>query len=258
MHQKPDSEVELLESLARSTWERLTLGHELNCAQSEETLTDLILLELARARLPYLLIYKATKIEEGQRGFDWEWWVGEDGVGWTRYSIQAKKLNPRSGRYSSLRQKVRGEFQLDVLEDFSNRQHSIPLYIFYNAVSEEDAKRCWNCYQPFEARQFGCTVAPLDIVRAAHEARAPKSFVAIHKNKRVIAWRCLLTCEGGHSPFPLFGIGNSAEDLSPMFRYYRSIPREVARLTHSGEHYSSNLGGVPRRIAIIDTSLLPE
>jgi hypothetical protein len=45
-----------LERLAEDTWDRLDLSHRLDCPRSEETITDLNLLELVRCRPPGLSV----------------------------------------------------------------------------------------------------------------------------------------------------------------------------------------------------------
>ncbi len=55
------SAAALLERLAEETWDRLHLSHELRCRQSEQTFTDINLLELTRWRLPGIRVYKAPR-----------------------------------------------------------------------------------------------------------------------------------------------------------------------------------------------------
>lgn len=125
----------ILERLAEETWDRLDLSYKLDCPQSEETITDFNLLELARCRPPGLRVYKARGTDEPTKGFDWEWYVGVNGARWWRYSVQAKKLDVPSNCYLHFRHTVAARFQIDILADFAKRNRTIPLYCFYNAVS---------------------------------------------------------------------------------------------------------------------------
>lgn len=93
----------LFEHLAADTWQRLMYGIALACSQSENTITDLNLLEICRANLPHLRVYKARGRDEPKNGFDWEWFIGNQKNGWYRFSVQAKKLYDQKRKYSSLR-----------------------------------------------------------------------------------------------------------------------------------------------------------
>src|ERR1022692_583051 len=94
------------------------------------TLTDNNLLELIRHNLPNLRVYKAVGRDEPERGFDWEWWVGNPATGYWRYSIQAKKLNLGTGQYQCVRHQVAQRWQIDILADHARSCGTIPLYCF--------------------------------------------------------------------------------------------------------------------------------
>lgn len=255
---------DLFEVLAAATWERLELSETLKCSQSEETITDLNLMEMVRAGLPALRVYKATRQEESVRGFDWEWWIGSDRDGWWRYSVQAKRLDLQSGRYLSLRHKVNGRWQIDLLSAFAFAQGSVPLYCFYNWAPPETCAPAWQCNLPRENAQLGCTVVPLDVARAAHEPRARKSFGALHRDRRALPWRCLVAC-------PYITGRQRQEDWHPLAndnvrpRRYDRLPDFLAdRDRLAGRHtsdspliepphelYRNELSAYPMRIAVV-------
>ncbi len=71
---------------------------------------------------------------ESVKGTDWEWWIGNRTHGYLRYAVQAKKLDAKTNRYSSLNHKVgvgsKTLFQHDILEKYAHVNQAIPLYAF--------------------------------------------------------------------------------------------------------------------------------
>lgn len=67
----------------------------------EDTITDILLLELSK-KLPHeILTIKFSKGFEAREGVDWEWWILSAG-GIVGIRIQAKKLHYINGRYCQL------------------------------------------------------------------------------------------------------------------------------------------------------------
>jgi hypothetical protein len=92
----------LLEVLASKTWDRIKYSVIYHVSQGEETITDINLLEIAMSAVREIRVWKCSKKQEAIAGIDWEWLVGSDKIGWLRYAMQAKKLNPKSKRYDNL------------------------------------------------------------------------------------------------------------------------------------------------------------
>lgn len=59
--------------VAAATWYRIQEAHSLPYWLGEETLTQLLIKDLLRLRLPGLRISAYRKDEEGRNGADWEW-----------------------------------------------------------------------------------------------------------------------------------------------------------------------------------------
>jgi hypothetical protein len=258
--QGPASAGQLFERLAQDTWERLEAAHALGISQSEETITDINLLEMARARLPRLRVYKATKAEESEKGFDWEWWIGSRLHGWWRYAVQAKRLESKSGRYRSLRHRVGVRFQIEILEDFARSQGAVPLYCLYNYVDSPVAVAGWQCNLTVDEPQLGCTLVPLDAVKAAHRPRGSRRFADLHRHRHSLPWRCLLRCpyfaasslDSGKHPLASAGIEpRKFADVPQMLRRYEDDADGVSAPLDP-QYYRSELGGYPRRIAVLD------
>ena len=189
----------ILESLARDTWERLRDARALGIRFGEETLTDLLLLELKRLGSGQIRIIQTPKSIEKTSGTDWEWWVRAPGnAGWYRFAIQAKKLDPKSNRYERLRHRVGPLLQLDLLKQYARKHSAIPLYCFFNHVDNFDdakLKQVWRCCEEKrELEQLACTIVPLPVIEWVATPRLSKSFSAVHSHRGAVPWRCLLKC----------------------------------------------------------------
>jgi hypothetical protein len=249
----------LFERLASETWRKIPLGHKFKCRHLETTFNDDHVFEIAIARIPGVRIYKAQGMDERDYGFDWEWWIGAPGRFW-RYSVQAKLLEYKNDRYRHLTHKVNGRLQIDILDSFSQSQASIPLYCFYNSVSQKIARSAWHCPLPYDAEQLGCTLIPLDAVRPYTARYKRRSFGDLHSGEHALPWRCIVTC-----PNILNSPSNPLAPANRPIEPHRELP-SFARLRADDEGgilevdlpdelYHSELGGRPRAIAVIS---LPE
>ena len=236
------------------------LSVELDCSQGETAITDHNLLEIKRAGPRDLRVYKAKGRDEEEKGFDWEWWIGGRRRGWWRYSVQAKKLNLKSDRYDHIRHRVGTRFQIDILADFARSNNSIPLYCFYNYITDSAlAQRSWNCNLGFDAPQLGCTVAPLHDVQPQHRSGARKTFRALHDGKSTLPWRCLVCCPNIVDPRMPHPLAPTDHDPTP----FDGLPPHLGPdnvhdviIDLPEEFYGSELGGYPKRIMVIDTDEL--
>ncbi len=186
----------LFEHLASSTWRWLEDARRLSLGFSEDTISDLTMLEIGRAGLDGVSIERVSKRREHFFGFDWLWLISGPGVPPTAYVVQAKKQKlkpPSSLSYGKLRYPTGPGFQIDALEAFAKLTGAIPLYCFYNNVDRVDAADCWGCLvqQPPDVSQMGCTLAPLALVRQVHDGPYPKNFLAVHHSREALPWRCL-------------------------------------------------------------------
>ena len=248
---------EVFERLARRTWMLIPMSHHFGCGFLETTFTDTNLFEIAVAQLPGVRVYKAHGSDEPEKGFDWEFWIGRLGRFW-RYSVQAKLLRYVSQRYHSLRRAVAGRQQIEILEDFSINQGTIPLYCFYNAVSDADAAARWHCNLLRDNAQLGCTVVPLDAVRPYTEPWSTRSFANLHADDRALPWRCLVSCPQllDDPRGPLGPPDRHIEPLAQLPEVLMLEPitdRGTIRTIHlPRELYSSELGGYPKNIGVIE------
>jgi hypothetical protein len=95
----------------------------------EETITDVLLLQLAGRCPGSIKVIPFAKREEAKVGADWEWWFCDwpKGVG---FRVQAKKIFTDRWHFNSLKFPVRGPSQTDILIEEA-RGGVVPLYCFY-------------------------------------------------------------------------------------------------------------------------------
>ena len=183
------------EQISQDTWERIRHSWRYDIRFGEETLTDLVALDLTRFAPEGVRLIQTSKSDEARRGTDLEILI-RTGSGVIRLAIQAKKLCS-SRRYDHLNAKVGGTLapQIDVLEDYSKQVRAIPLYLLYNFVDYINVEKSWHCCQPtIQNKQFGCTFVPSWRIRQAIETRGCRNFAWIHDDKCALPWRCLFDC----------------------------------------------------------------
>lgn len=261
------SPAELLENLSRQTWDRIRDGHRLGIRQGETALTDTLLLEIARARLPSMRIIKTPHAAERSQGTDWEWWVGSRSHGWIRYAIQAKKISFPRDKYQMLGHKVGPRLQVDVLLDYATANQAVALYCLYNATDEPDVGSYWHCSLDFEREQLGCTVAPAATIKKCLSKRGKRTFKGIHSDFRVLPLRCIVKCpailgaymerpSGAPQRIPLPFLGEKETAT-----IHPSLPRGLEGAMETGiiekldvEFFRGNPRYFPRYLAIIDAT----
>ena len=200
----------IAERIAQSTWERLKHSRDYRVRLGEETLTDILILDLARWNASgRFCLHQPTKHDESKEGADLEIWIR---VGWNsavHLVIQAKKLGS-AGRYDHLNPRAsRGnDRQIDRLDHHARDVNAIPLYLFYNDVDNAEASSCWHCcQQTCDERQTGCTLVPSWCVRAALSQRGSRTFCGVHRcsdppmrlnrTESALPWRCFFDCSNG-------------------------------------------------------------
>ena len=262
-----------LATLSRQTWEHLGAAKALSVSFGEETITDLLTLDLKRLGLTTTMWKQTSKPKEANFGTDFEWWIGHDTIGWVRFAVQAKKLNVGSQQYNFTHM-VHGSQQLDILENHARAVGARPLYCLYNYSAEVDPSRHWQCCQhPFQAQDLGCTVVPASTIRTL--VRGEKNFDFVHSGTRTLPWRCLASCprirrclwrqptessqESSHTP----SLFDAYQDDNAYRAYYERLPamlRSVRESEQIGDIdydlYNLNVDYpvLPKRICILELS----
>jgi len=196
------------EQIAQNTWARLGLSWHFNTRLGEETLTDLLVLDLvSQAPNRNLKIFPTSKIKEATQGTDLVVCVHRGGTKADVYAIQAKKLYP-SGQYDALnaRSGNTSQLQINTLERYAAAIKAIPLYLLYNHVDGLVSPQThWHCCKSFDKEQFGCTLAPSWCIRRAISFRGCRTFDYIHScrvvrgrkiDQTALPWRCAFCCPG--------------------------------------------------------------
>ena len=176
---------------------------------------------------------QTSKPDEAMWGTDFELWLGSNRKGWFRFAIQAKKLDLRSDRYSSLTQCNSNGQQIDLLEQYARLNRAAPLYCLYNHADYVQERQHWHCCTgPVDLKELGCTVTPSSNIRRAIDAWGGKNFKSIHRRESTLPWKCLVSCPKvwdsleamsktlsrtpGFEVTPLFDPGSCYHETSPM------------------------------------------
>ena len=139
---------------AWKTWWDLGDSLRLNISISEESITDLLLLEMLR-RTNRIVCKKFTRHEERKSGADWQWWFISGNRGFP-IRIQAKRLYS-CGRYKALNYKKGSRYdQTNTLLRIACIDGFLPLFCFYNY---------WSSKKPPQNPNYGCALASAQLVK---------------------------------------------------------------------------------------------
>ena len=182
--------------ISSDTWRRLARAHLLGARLGEETLTDLLALEMLHFQNSNAFrVFHPTRHQESCWGADLLVWIRRRS-GLTRFlAIQAKKLYP-NGRYTALNHHVSpGVRQIDLLDAFARQYRAIPLYLLFNHFDSGNPAAYWHCCKPFDIEQLGCTLVPSWKIDRAIKRRGQRTFTAIHETAQSRPWRCAFDCD---------------------------------------------------------------
>lgn len=260
----------ILEGLARDIWGRLREARMLNVRFGEETITDLLLLDLKRQLPGRVRVVQTPKHLEKNQGTDWEMWLGADRIGWLRFAVQAKKLDLATGRYLGFGHKVGSVYQIDLLERYARKNRAIPLYCLYNYRDFDFAQvsSAWRCCAQQDEELLACTVTPLSVVRSAANQYGCSNFEFVHSDSKTIPWGCLAKCvrvrrwyARRYGAFALpDGTGTSYDsEFESEVHVYHEVP-ELVRVAYkdgvikdfASREYDPEVGQYPRRVAVIE------
>lgn len=185
-----------INNLTIDVWDNIGLSNRLHTKYGEETISDILLLELAKLRNYNLRIIQTPKDREKYKGTDWEWFIGSQSYGWIRFAIQAKKADPNSknGDYSCLKHTVGTEEQIDILKRYSKANNAVPLYCLYNHYSKANEPDHWHCKRIFEQKLLGWTITAIRNVETALTTHGCRNFEFMHKQKETLPTKCLFDC----------------------------------------------------------------
>lgn len=185
------------ERIASDTWHRLGKADVLGARLGEETLTDLLVLDmLPHRRMNAFSINRLTKQKESLFGADLLLWIRYPCGSGRRLALQAKKLYS-TGRYDALTHRgASGACQIDVLDQFARWWGAVPAYLLYNHVDPLPSRtQYWHCCRTHDAEQLGCTLVPTWRIRQAMMLRGGRTFPAVHSDPANRPWRCVFDCD---------------------------------------------------------------
>lgn len=253
---------ETIDKLTKDVWENIGLSNKLKTKYGEETISDILLLELAKLNNYNLRIVQTPKDVEKFKGTDWEWLIGSQTYGWIRFAIQAKKADPNSinGNYNCLKHNVGEEEQIDILKRYSNANNAIPLYCFYNHYPKANQRDHWHCKKPFEQELLGWTITSTKNVETALVTHGCRNFEFIHKQKDSLPTKCLFDCPILIKQYQDKSlIGNEIQMFDSIVTKIKSIPnfliegRDIMSIDSFPEElYNRQIEIYPKRIAIFD------
>ena len=201
------------EYVASRTWDTLARAKQLRARFGEETLTDLLVLDmLPRQHARGYRIHSSTKWEESRCGADLLVGVRHSSGSWSRFAVQAKKLYP-DDKYGALGP-GKNAVQLQTLEVFARQVRALPLYLLYNHSTTADRSRHWHCCRRFARFQLGCTLVPSWHIRDVINSRPPRGFDLAHSVHESIPWRCAFHCPHGSNPLLQLAFESQTDDRS--------------------------------------------
>ena len=241
----------LLEDLSSATYQRIALRERFVVRQGEETMTDVLLLDLARASLPLVSARKVARLRESREGMDWEMWVRHDRRGWVRYAVQAKR-HKANLKYADVGHVVRGssERQIDLLARFCRLTGSVGTYCLYNSPGRTVRDSEWHCSRARNDEHLGCSIVPLYVMQEVLRPHHAPSFAEIHQRPEVMPLRCLFCDHGGFWP----GVDQKFHPPGEV-RFHSQLPDALASGTDEDIAVTDvlyPLGFVPKMVLVID------
>lgn len=179
---------------SRRTWNTIKKSESIHLNFSEESITDLNLLELQHKHPLDIITVKFDKPQESIEGADWEWGL----ISSSRYMglrIQAKKIRSRTLCYPKLDYVTPGgSRQIDELINRAKKDSppKVPFYVLYNYWDRNNYRARWLCpLRRRDIRMLGCGIV---------EARALRTVVNQGKKRlfdidgMMYPWSCLMCC----------------------------------------------------------------
>jgi len=194
----------IAEEIAHRTWFLLKHSQQLNARLGEETLTDLLVLDLLMQPYSSVCVQSVSKPKEAETGADLMIYVRRGADRADKYAVQAKKLYHDNGhnRYGGLNNDAgkSGRKQIDVLEKYAAKCKAVPMYLLYNYIERpvEGYSQYWRCgRKDQDETQFGCTFVPSWHIRDAIDVRGSQNFHWVHLYGTALPWRCAFDCRQG-------------------------------------------------------------
>ena len=208
---------------ACKTWWDLRDSQMLDISISEESITDMLLLEMLR-RTNRIACKKFTRPAENKSGADWQWWFVSGNQGFPML-IQAKRLYP-CGRYKALNYKKGNRYdQTNTLLRTARNDGFLPLFCFYNY---------WNSKTHLPNPNYGCALASAQFVKDHLRYIGPKENCIDRIKPISVPWSslvCPIDRSGINFPDAVRRRVMQIHGISPKsVPAVRSLPQEVRQI----------------------------
>jgi hypothetical protein len=250
-----DTLEKIFEKLAFITWDTVGQAYSNRILFGEDAITSVNLLALKNERT-HTLVIEDTRVDEHNKGCDFEFWIGSKTKGWFRYAIQAKKITVSNQRYDSLSHKVGGIPQISILETYANLNQAIPLYCLFNH-SLNALHYQPHCPKYKNVKELGCSITPLSTAKTALDIRGARNFHWFHNRSETLPWSCLIRCPNISQHWPKSQVGFDYNAMN-----HEQIPHELELLfnrEYAGDQlidskvFSSETNCRPRWVGIFNT-----
>jgi hypothetical protein len=197
-------------TLAYETHERLGACRQVGHQLLEETITDLLILELKRLHPREIFCQTFTKPQESMTGADWEWWLTDPSRSrWLGLRVQAKVLELKSDSFAHLHYKSkRGRaYQTTRLKRAAEADGLAPFYCLYTHAPA--AAKGWLRFG--SAAGYGCSLLPVKHVEKLRRRGKRTDFSSVMAE--AVPWSMLVcvsavaTTSGKPVTFPDFAAG---------------------------------------------------
>jgi len=185
------------QQLAVYTWTQIKRSRKVNYQLKEETLTDMIVLELKRKHGHQIITHTFSRYYESRNGADWEWWFNHSGK-WIGFRVQAKIINNKSNEFEHLHYKGKTALahQCDTLihNALSTSPPKIPLYSLFLSTDDKSLLKTWFCNTfKLDRKLWGCSlINAFDV----YKLRSSNIKHLRDLDKLIRPWHCLVCCSG--------------------------------------------------------------
>ena len=228
--------------MSDAAWGSMRLG--------EEGITNSLLLDLYEQGCRVLHFKQTSRRQESKSGVDFELWIGSESKGYLRFAIQAKKLDVKTGRYSSFAHETPNrQQQIELLEDYAGVERAAPIYCLYNHTAAAESEHWHCCTGPADLKELGCTVTPSINIRKAIGEWGGKNFNSLHKNQNTLPLKCLLCPKVWDSPDvmsegrPTGQAGEMPTLFDPRTCYHRTLPQALVESFEAAVVSENERGG---------------
>lgn len=225
---------DIIREQSRFTWKTLETAHTLGCSIGEESITDFLVLEIAKGATSGGYFVKAfTKPQEALNGADWEIWLTGPSAAWFGLRIQAKKIKVSALNYPHLHPTpgVGLPTQAQKLTSAAALVGAVPIYALYNSWPSTPSAPIWNCgtYVP-DKRLWGISAVAASTIASL----APTNSLA-SVSPYMIPFQCFFCCAAyGGSDLPTRVHAFTRSRIEGEAQLLEAPPGHVLRLLERG------------------------